>query len=69
MVYVVGFIGLIFGFGMGQALLFFLLRDVPKEDLLEDETIKYKYGLLNWIVAVFGAYLAVSIYNRYFLDF
>ena len=66
MVYVLGVFGFIFGFGFGQALLFFMLRNVSKEDLLNDRYLKWKYGLLNWGLAVLWCYVFVSIYERYF---
>ena len=36
MVYLVGVIGLIGGFAIGQMVLYFLLRNVSREDLLSD---------------------------------
>lgn len=66
MVYVLGVIGFIGGFIAGQMFLFFLLRNVSKEDMLNDKYIKVKYGLLNWIVAILGSYGAVMMYERYF---
>lgn len=66
MVYVLGVIGFISGFIAGQMLLLFLLRNVSKEDMLNDKYIKVKYGLLNWIIAILGSYSAVMMYERYF---
>ncbi|MCB1783886.1 MAG: hypothetical protein KDI13_07805 [Alphaproteobacteria bacterium] len=66
MVYVAGGFGLIAGFVFGQMLLFFLLRNVPKKDLLEDPYIKWKYGLLNWVIAGSTAYGAASLYQQFF---
>tara|TARA_B100001989_G_scaffold246381_2_gene217214 strand:+ start:561 stop:764 length:204 start_codon:yes stop_codon:yes gene_type:complete len=65
MVYVIGFIGFILGFIAGQGLLFFMLRNVSNEDLLEDKYLKLKYGILNWLIAAGGAYYAVFIYEHY----
>tara|TARA_R110001592_G_scaffold29350_13_gene106695 strand:- start:179 stop:382 length:204 start_codon:yes stop_codon:yes gene_type:complete len=67
MVYVVGIVGFIFGFVAGQMFLLFLLRDVSKEDLLNDPYIKMKYGILNWVIAISGSCSAVLVYDRYFL--
>lgn len=64
MVYVAGFIGLIFGFAAGQAVLFFMLRGVSKEDLLNDPYLKWKYGMINWFIAGLGVYMAVRIYEQ-----
>ncbi len=66
MIYFVGFLGLIGGFIAGQMLLYFLLRNVSAEDLLNDPYIKWKYGLLNWGIAILGVYSAVETYQRYF---
>lgn len=68
MVYVAGVIGFIGGFFAGQMLLMFLLRDVSKEDLLNDPYIKVKYGLLNWIIAILGCYCTIWTYQRYFFE-
>ncbi|PCJ03269.1 MAG: hypothetical protein COB14_00630 [Alphaproteobacteria bacterium] len=67
MVYVAGIIGLIGGFMCGLMLLTFLLRNVKREDLMNDPYIKWKYGLLNWGCAILGAYAGVSMYEKYFL--
>ncbi len=67
MIYVVGTLGFIGGFALGLMLLYFLLRNVDKEDLLNDNYIKWKYGLLNWAIAILGAYSAVSTYERFFM--
>lgn len=67
MVYVVGVIGFICGFITGLSFLNFLLRDVPRKDLLEDPYIKWKYGLLCWGMAGAGAYVFIGIYNRVFI--
>ena len=68
MVYVAGVIGFIGGFVAGQMLLMFLLRNVSKEDLLNDPYIKVKYGLLNWIIAILGCYSTIWMYQRYFFE-
>lgn len=66
MVYLVGVIGLIGGFAIGQMVLYFLLRNVSREDLLSDPYIKWKYGTLNWVIAVVSCYVMVSMYRYYF---
>ncbi|PCJ97873.1 MAG: hypothetical protein COA45_09305 [Zetaproteobacteria bacterium] len=67
MVYVAGIVGLICGFMCGLMLLSFLLRNVKKEDLVNDPYIRWKYGILNWGIAILGSYTAVSMYQKYFL--
>ncbi|MBK9586261.1 MAG: hypothetical protein KA099_00700 [Alphaproteobacteria bacterium] len=66
MVIAAGIFGLIGGFFLGQMVLYFLLRNVPREKLLNDPTIKWKYGLLNWAIALFGSYSMVVTYQEYF---
>lgn len=66
MVYVAGIIGFIGGFVFGQMVLLFFLRGKTREELLNDPYIKWKYGLLNWIIAGLGAYSAVAMYQYYF---
>jgi ABC-type antimicrobial peptide transport system permease subunit len=66
MVYLVGFAGLICGFAFGQMILHFMLRHRPKEDLLNDPSLKWKYGTLNWALAFAGAYSFIAIYRDYF---
>lgn len=65
MVYIVGLIGFVLGFIGGLGILHFMLRNVSSEELLEDKYLKVKYGLLNWGMAIGGAYYAVYIYNSY----
>ncbi|MGH1404614.1 MAG: hypothetical protein ACRBDL_10265 [Alphaproteobacteria bacterium] len=67
MVYVFGVLGFIGGFIAGQMLLHFMLRNASQEDLLNDPYLKFKYGTLNWIIALLGSYAFVLMYNRYFL--
>lgn len=67
MVYVAGVLGFISGFFIGQMLLFFMLRGVSVEDLLNDPYFKWKYGTLNWVVAGLCSYAGVLMYERFFL--
>ncbi|MCB1591135.1 MAG: hypothetical protein KDI90_01660 [Alphaproteobacteria bacterium] len=66
MVYLIGIVGFVGGFVIGQMVLYFFLRDVPAEKLLNDPYIKWKYGLLNWAFAVLGAYSMVVTYQEYY---
>jgi len=65
MVYIVGFIGFILGFAGGLGILYFMLKNVSSEDLIEDKYLKLKYGLLNWGMAIAGACYAVYVYESY----
>lgn len=67
MVYIFGIAGLICGFLCGQMVLYFLLRHRTREELLKDKTLHLRYGLLNWLFAVAGAYSFVVMYNKYFI--
>lgn len=63
MVYIAGFAGLVIGFMVGQVVLFHLLRARSNRDLLNDSSLKWTYGVLNWIIAGAGAYAAVTLYR------
>jgi hypothetical protein len=63
MVYLVGIIGFIFGFAAGQKLLLHLLRDYSNKEILENPSIRWKFGTINWGLSIFGAFLAVWFYN------
>ena len=67
MIYVVGVIGFFGGFALGLMILSFLLRHVDRETLLTDKHIKWKYGLLTWIIAALGRYCSVYSYKFYFM--
>lgn len=63
--YIVGTIGFITGFMAGLLLLNFLLRHKSSEELLNDSYLKWKYGIICWVVAAFGAYASVEMYKEY----
>jgi hypothetical protein len=65
MVYVFGTIGFIGGFMAGQMLLYFMLRHKSREEITQDSSIKWTYGLLNWAVAILGAFACVEFYYEY----
>ncbi|MCC7304688.1 MAG: hypothetical protein IT558_00345 [Alphaproteobacteria bacterium] len=66
MVYVFGVIGFFGGFALGQMILYFLLRHRSRAELLTDQSLKWTYGLINWIIAGIGAYSFVFMYNQYY---
>jgi len=66
MVYIIGIIGFIGGFVLGQMALYFFLRHKSNEELLNDKWLKWQYGTMNWIVAAFGAYASIQMYEFYF---
>ncbi len=65
MVYVVGIIGFVGGFVLGQVLLGYLLSGKTREELMNDSSLKWKYGTLNWVIAVLGAISFISVYKHY----
>lgn len=67
MIYLAGLGGLIGGFMAGQLVLLFLLRHRSRRDLLEDRSLRWTYGLINWVIALMGLWVAVSLYERYVL--
>ncbi|MEM7618528.1 MAG: hypothetical protein AAF244_03990, partial [Pseudomonadota bacterium] len=57
--------GFVCGFFVGQFLLLRLLKDRPTEELLNNKSLKWTYGVLNWIIAGIGAYSFVFLYQYY----
>ena len=67
MVIIIGTIGFICGFFLGQIILLAMLKDVSKERLVNDKALRWKYGSLNWLIAVTTAASAVWLYNEFML--
>ena len=61
-----GVIGLILGFGLGLGVIGVFLRSVATQDLKENKSIWWTYGLAVWIFAGLGCYAGVFLYGRYF---
>lgn len=53
--------GFVFGFVLGMALNGYLLRDIPPEAYTKDKSIRIKYGLLNWSIAIIFMILMLFI--------
>lgn len=69
MVYVIGIAGLVCGFLFGQLILSHILRGYNRDEIMammKDPALKWKYGLLNWSLAILGAWSFIWIYHRYF---
>lgn len=66
MIYVAGFIGFIGGFALGQIVLGYLLRSRTKEELLEDRSLRWKYGTLHWIIVFTSVYATIQMYHQFF---
>lgn len=67
MIYLMGILGFVGGFILGQMVLYFLLRHKTKEELLNDKSLKWTYGLINWAFAGLGSYGLIVLYKQYFL--
>lgn len=68
MVYIIGILGFIGGFIIGQYILLQMLKNRSREELLNDTSLRYTYGILNWIVAGIGSYLCVTAYKMFFMS-
>lgn len=66
MIYLVGFIGFVAGFVLALRILAYLLKDRPAEDLLQDRSLRFTYGVLAWGIAGLTAFCAVLVYQTYF---
>lgn len=66
MIYAMGTIGFVMGFIFGQMLLYFLLRHRKRHELLEDKTLWWQYGIINWACAAMGAYGMIEMYRLYY---
>jgi len=70
MIYLIGIAGLVIGFFIGQLWLSYLLRAYSRQEILalmEDKSIRMKYGLLNWMVAAGGCGLFILAYKYFIL--
>lgn len=65
MVYLFGISGFVIGFMVGLLVIHFLLRHKSKRELLEDDSLKWKFGLLNWGLAILGCYVFIQMYEEY----
>lgn len=68
MIYLIGIIGFISGFILGQFILLGLLKDKSNEEILKNKKIKFIYGTFNWIVAFITAFTAIRMYQFYILS-
>lgn len=46
-----GFLGMI----AGQAIIYWITRDIPRQELLTNRSIKIRYGLMGWAISLLGA--------------
>ena len=66
MIYVMAIVGFLGGFSLAIWLIGYLLKDRPREDLLNDRGLRLTYGLLAWTIAGFSAYCTIMLYKFYF---
>lgn len=66
MIYVIGILGFVAGFVLGQVLLSIWLKDRSRKDLLTDKALQMRYGLFNWGLAALTAYTTIRLYQIWF---
>jgi hypothetical protein len=66
MVYIFGAFGLAFGFAIGLGVINVLLRNRSMNDIKDNKSARWTYGLTVWGLAAIGCWLGVGIYNQYF---
>lgn len=66
MVYLFAVIGFVFGFSVGLGSINVALRYKTKEQIQNDKSLRWKYGILVWVFAIIGGWLGVQLYNTYF---
>ncbi len=66
MVYLFGILGLLGGFMAGLIVINIFLQNVSKQDLLNNRSYRWTYGLAVWIFAGIGCYGGVWMHGRYF---
>lgn len=67
MVYIFTLFGFLIGFGIGLGTANVLLRNKTKDEILKDQSIRWKYGSLIWIFGFVGAWLGLIIHNNIYL--
>jgi hypothetical protein len=65
MEWVVGIIGFLSGFALGQIALLRWLKDRTRAELMNNKDLHFKYGLINWAFAILGALCALWVYDYY----
>ena len=66
MIYLSGFLGVLCGFLVGQAVLMWILRGKSRENILEmlkNRDLKFRYGMINWFFALLGLVLFVLAFK------
>lgn len=63
MIYVFGISGFVFGFFLGQGLLMIWLKDRSNREILENKSLRWRYGLFNWGIAGLSSYIFLVVYR------
>lgn len=66
MTYLVGIMGFLGGFSLGLYLISRFLKGRSRQELVSDKSLRWKYGLIVWVMAGLGAWSAVWAYGQYF---
>ena len=53
--------GFVIGFVLGMILNAYLLRNVPRDNYMKDSSLRMRYGLLNWAIAIIGMMIGLSV--------
>ena len=64
MIFIYGFFGFLIGFGLGLGTANVLLRNKPKEELKNNKSLIWTYGLGVWIMGGIGGVVGVWIFNN-----
>ncbi len=65
MIYGIGLIGFLAGFVLGQMILMMILKEKNRDELLENKALHWKYGTLNWLIALLSMASALFVYVRW----
>lgn len=66
MVYLFTIIGFVFGFSIGLGTINVLLRNKTKDEIQNNKSLRWKFGVLVWIFAILGGFIGNYIFNHYF---
>lgn len=65
MTYLIAGAGFIGGFSLGLYLISQFLKGRSRQELVSDKSLRWKYGLIVWVMAGLGAWSAVWAYGQY----
>ena len=63
MAWVIGISGFLGGFAIGIALVRYWLKDIAREELINDKTLHWRYGTFVWFLGVIFAVLCITAYK------